>query len=183
MQEQNTGKLNIIVAVYGLKTVTEHVRNLLNEEDSQTLSFIVSNRTIGEDGWYGQKKSITILYDYNGGDTQVATAKEGDAITITPGLRRQPKLIGKHVPADNQTLSVLAATYGADDVTYKIRNLISSHNTLSFTVNNTLFGDAWYGVAKTLVIVLGSGKEVSSVEIFIERETCYVNLNDAMPTA
>jgi hypothetical protein len=183
MQEQNTSTLNIIVAVYGLKTVTEHVRNLLSEGDPQTLSFIVGNRAIGEDGWYGQRKSITIVYNYDEGDAQVATAKEGDIITITPDLRRQPKVIEKHVPAGNQTLSVLAATYGADDVTYKIRNLISSHNTLSFTVNNFLFGDPWYGVPKTLVIVFGSGNEVSTVKIFTERESCYVDLNNAIPAA
>ena len=119
MQEQNTGKLNIVVAVYGLKTVTEQIKNLLSEDDSQTLSFIVSNRAIGEDGWYGQRKSITIVYNYDGGDLQVATAKEGDVITLSPDSGRASKSLAEEDSAGNGRLSVLAATYGSDDVTYK----------------------------------------------------------------
>ncbi len=76
---------------------------------------------------------------------------------------------------------MLAASYGPNDVTYKLRSHISQHNTLSFTVNNTLFGDTWYDVAKTLVIVLGSEKKVRAVEIFVERESCYIDLNDVIP--
>ena len=181
MQEQNTGKLNIVVAVYGLKTVTEQIKNLLSEDDSQTLSFIVSNRVIGEDGWYGQRKSITIVYNYDGGDLQVATAKEGDVITLSPDSGRASKSLAEENSAGNGRLSVLAATYGSDDVTYKVKNLISSYNTLSFPVDNTLFGDTWYKVEKTLVIVLGCASEVRNVEIFRERETCYIDLNDIIP--
>ena len=181
MQEQNTGKLNIVVAVYGLKTVTEQIKNLLSEGDSQTLSFIVSNRAIGEDGWYGQRKSISIIYNYDGSDLQIATAKEGDVITLSPDSGRLPKSPGKENSAGNGRLSVLAATYGPDDVTHKVKNLVSSYNTLSFTVDNTLFGDTWYKVEKNLVIVLGFGNEVRNVEIFRERETCYIDLNDIIP--
>ncbi|HEX5155216.1 MAG TPA: hypothetical protein VFW07_27430 [Parafilimonas sp.] len=183
MQEQNTGTLNIIVAVYGLKTVTEQVKSLLNEGDPTTLSFIVSNRVIGEDGWHGQRKSITIIYNYNGGDLQVATAKEGDVISLSPDPGRALKSTANENSADNRGSSVLAATYGPHDVTHKVKNLISSYNTLLFPVNNILLGDAWHGTEKTLVVVLGRDNKVSLVEVFRESETCYIDLNKIAPVA
>jgi|SRR6478736_3495995 len=180
MQEQTLGKLNILVAVYGLKNVTENINYLIIDGNPQTLSFTVNNKVIGEDGWTGQRKSITIVYNYDGGDLQIAAAKEGDAININPDKLRIPKLsVPDHT--DNGRLSVLAASYGPGDVTYRVKNLISSYNTLSFVVDNTLFGDSWHGVAKTLVIVLGTGDEIKGVEIFTEREPCYIDLNDVVP--
>jgi hypothetical protein len=182
MQVQNLGKLNIIVAVYGLKTITDKVANLVSDEQPQTLNFTVNNLLIGEDGWRGQRKSLLILYNYDGGDLQVVAAKEGDEIAINPGTLNKPKLTGTESQLNADRLSVLAASYGPDDVTYKVRNLISQYNTLSFTVGNNLFGDAWYGVAKTLVIVLGYGNEIRDVEIFTEREVCYIDLNEVIPS-
>lgn len=180
MQEQGFGKLNILVAVYGLTTVTENINRLINEGTPETLSFTVNNKVIGDDGWLGQRKSITIVYDYDGGDLQIVAAKEGDVININPEKLRTPRLSTPD-RFEYGKLSVLAASYGPDDVTYKVKNLISSYNTLSFVVDNTLFGDTWYGVAKTLVVVLGVEDEIRAVEVFTEREPCYIDLNDLVP--
>jgi hypothetical protein len=180
MQEENLGKLNIIVAVYGLKTVTDDITNLIIDGNPQTLHFMVNNQVIGKDGWRGQRKSITVVYNYDSGELRVAAAKEGDMLTITPDVPKQFP-IPLNNSANDKRLSVLAATYGPDDVTYKIKNMISSYNTLSFTADNTIFGETWYGVAKTLVIVLGNNDEVKAVEIFTEREACYLDLNDVIP--
>jgi hypothetical protein len=181
MQEQNLGKLNIIVAVYGLKTVTDQINNLIIDGSPQTLHFTVNNEVIGEDGWRGQRKSITIVYNYEGGDLKVAAAKEGDVITVSPDKPRQFNPAYIHTLTDENKLSVLAATYGPDDVTYKVKNLISSYNTLSFKADNVIFGDSWYGVPKTLVVVLGNDDEVKAVEVFTEHESCYIDLNDVIP--
>ncbi len=182
MSEQKLGQLNIIAAVYGLQTVTEQIRNLITDGSPQTLSFIVNNKSIGEDGWVGQMKSITIVYDYDNGDLHVATAIEGDTISINPDKLGSQRPFIPEPFSGNNSLSVLAATYGPDDVTYKIKSFISSYNTLSFHVDNTTFGDPWYGIAKTLVIVLGKDHDVSAVEIFTERENCYIDLNEVIPT-
>jgi len=182
MREQNFGKLNIIVAIYGLKTVTDNISNLIIDGNPQTLNFIVNNQVIGEDGWRGQQKSVTVLYNYDGSsELCVAAAKEGDVLTITPDKPRQFRFLHADTSIDDGRLSVLAATYGPDNVTYKVKNLISSYNTLSFVADNTIFGDTWYGVPKTLVIVLGNSSEVKAVEIFTERENCYIDLNDVIP--
>jgi hypothetical protein len=182
MLQQKFGQLNIIVAVYGLQTVTEQISNLVTDGSPQKLHFTVNNKNIGEDGWVGQRKSIMIVYDYDGGDLHVATAIEGEAITIDPDKLGNRRPVIPEPFSGSNSLSVLAASYGPDDVTYKIKSLISSYNTLSFPVDNTLFGDPWYGVAKTLVIVLGKDHEVSAVEVFTERETCYIDLNEIIPT-
>ncbi|MEP6683060.1 MAG: hypothetical protein ABJA35_07365 [Parafilimonas sp.] len=84
MNEQHLGKLNIIVAVYGLKTITDQVANLVSDKQPQTLSFTVNNKIIGEDGWIGQRKSIMVVYNYDGGNIHVAAAEEGDVLTIHP---------------------------------------------------------------------------------------------------
>lgn len=178
MQIQTTGKLNILVAVYGLKIVTNKIAALIKEGNPQTLAFKVNNKIIGEDGWQGQKKSISILYNYNGGNLMMATAKEGETLTISNNEFAKSQVMPRLNHQSQQNLSVLGATYGTDDVTYKIKNLISSYNTLSFKADNTIFGDGWYGVAKTLIIFLGHGKKVSFVEMFVERENCYMDLND-----
>jgi len=180
MQEQSLGKLNIIVAVYGLKTVTDQINNLITEGKPQTLSFTVNNNMISKDGWVGQKKSILVVFNYDGGDLRIAAAKEGDVLTINPDEFNSIKP-GSDNLVNKNGLSVLAASYGPADVTDKVRELISANNTLSFTVNNTTFTDTWNGVPKTLVIILGSGDEVRAVAIFVERETCYIDLNEVIP--
>lgn len=181
MNEQHLGKLNIIVAVYGLKTVTEEIKNLIIEGKPQTLSFTVNNKIIGEDGWIGQRKSIMVVYNYDGGNIHVAAAEEEDLLTIHPDQLSANKLILSNNLVNKNSLSILAASYGPADVTDKVRELVSAYNTLSFTIDNTTFDDTWYGVAKTLVIILGSGDEVTAVEVFVEREACYIDLNDAIP--
>ena len=181
MKEQNAGKLNIVVAVYGLKTVTDLVNDLIIDGRPQTLSFVVNNKIIGEDGWVGQRKSIMVVYNYDGGDLHVAAAKEGDVLIVNPNQLNTNKTEPLNNTANKNGLSVLAATYGPVDVTDKVRELISCYNTLSFTIDNIIFDDTWYGVAKTLVIILASGDEVTAVEVFVERETCYIDLNETIP--
>ena len=181
MIKQNFGRLNIVVAVYGLKTVTEHIKNLIVNGLPQTLNITVNNPTIGEDGWPGQRKSLMILYNYDDGNLQVAAAKEGDVITINPYTFKTTEPLYSDAVTRNHGLEVLAATYGAEDVTGKVRKMISAYNTLSFKVDNTVFKDPWYGVAKTLVVILGADNEVRSVEVFAERESCYIDLSDAIP--
>lgn len=182
MQTQTTGKLNILTAVYGLKNVTTNIVALVTDGDLQKLSFTVNNKIIGEDGWEGQRKSITIFYNYDDGAMLIATAKESEVITIGSAEFAKSKALAKHISFHQQKVTVLAATYGADDITYKVKNLISSYNTLSFKADNTVFGDGWYGVAKTLVIILGYGHNVTAVEVFTERENCYIDLNDFVTT-
>lgn len=178
MIEQNFGKLNIVLAVYGLKRVTQNVKNLITDAEPQSLSFSVTNKVIGQDGWVGQKKSIMILYNYDDGDMHLAAAKEGGTITINPDTLTTSQPVYSNAITNNSGLTVLAAAYGPQDVTQQVRNLLSPYKAAYFRIDNTSFADSWYGVAKTLVVVLGTATEVWTVEVFTERESCYIDLND-----
>lgn len=179
MQASTFGKLNIILAVYGLKTITEQIRDLVTDGNIQTLNFTVDNKTIGEDGWRGQRKSITILYNYDGGDLQVEAAKEGDVMLINPDKIKAQRSVNEDVTKGKNKLTILAASYGPQDITDKVRDLIA-YSSLSFTIDNAVLGDTWNGVAKTLVLVLGSGNQVKEVKVFAEREFCDINLTETM---
>lgn len=179
--EQNVGKLNIVLAVYGLSTVTENIQNLVTHEQPGTLSFTVNNTILGEDGWPGQRKSVMIIYKYDDGDLHLVAGKEGDTILINPAVHKRSKPLYPGAVTNNAGLTVLAATYGPQDVTEKVRQLISPYKAAFIRVDNTVFEDSWYGVAKTLVVVLGTAHEVLAVEVFAERESCYIDLNDLVP--
>ncbi|CAN5710459.1 hypothetical protein BH10BAC2_BH10BAC2_16670 [soil metagenome] len=179
MQAKTFGKLNIIVAVYGLKTITEQIKSLVIDGKIQTLNFKVNNEVIEEDGWRGQRKSITILYNYDGGDLQVEAAKEGDILVINPDKIKVQRSINEDVTKGKSKLTIMAASYGPHDVTDKIRDLIAC-NSLSFTTDNAVLGDTWNGVAKTLVLVPGFGDQVKGVKVFAEREFCDINLNETV---
>ena len=178
MQTQTKGKLNIRIAVYGLKVVTNHIAALIRDGNPQTLNFIVNNKEIGEDGWPGQKKSVTVVYSYDDGPLFIAAASESQVLTIGIKEFERSNSSPRQTPVHEQRLSVLGATYGPEDVTSKVKSLISPFNTLSFKADNNTFGDSWYGVAKTLIIILGFGKDVMLVEMFVEREQCYIDLKD-----
>ncbi len=181
MSTQNFSKLHIVLAVYGLKTVTENIQNLITQEQPGELRFTVNNKVIGEDGWLGQKKSIMIIYNYDDGDLHLVAGKEGDIININPYVYKTTKPLYRNAVTNNAGLTVLAATYGPEDVTEKVQELISPYKTAYFRADNSIFEDTWFGVAKTLVVVLGDAREIYAVEVFAERESCYIDLNDAVP--
>src|SRR5450432_4054944 len=116
MQETNFGRLNIVLAIYGLKDVTERIKHLVTNSQPETLSFIVTNEVIGDDGWKGQEKSLLILYNYDGGDMQISTSKERDTVSINPDIFKKIRLLNT-ADSTSDKLSVIAASYGPDDVT------------------------------------------------------------------
>ncbi|MBG9378227.1 hypothetical protein I5907_18455 [Panacibacter sp. DH6] len=168
MQTFNSGKLNIIVAVYGLETVTTQIQSLTSKGKVETLELLVENDIIGLDGWKGQIKSLTVVYNYDNGPLRVAAAKEHEVLKINPDTISIYQQVTEPIPAQGHF--VLAATYGPKDVTTKLRQLANENGTIFLTVSNAVFGDTWPGIAKTLVVVLGTETEVTNIEVFAERE-------------
>ena len=81
-------------------------------------------------------------------------------------------------------LIIYGATYGPEDVTAKVRSLRKDQK-LSFTVSNTIFGDPWVGIRKTLVIVYKyavSHDEVHTV-IVGEGSQCEINPPSQQPVS
>lgn len=176
MQQKQSDKLNIIAAVYGLEIVTERIAVLVNKAKIETLEFNVTNEIIGIDGWRGQIKSLTVLYNYDGGQLQVAGAKEKTVLQINPNTISESSRYNN----SNAETPVIAATYGPQNVTEIIDALITADHKLSFIADNTLFGDTWSGVAKTLVLFLGQDDVVTDIKIYAERESCNIDLNEVV---
>lgn len=168
MQTFNSGKLNIIAAVYGLETVTTQIQSLVSKGKIDTLELLVENDVIGLDGWRGQIKSLTVVYNYDNGPLRVTGAKEHEVLKINPDTISSYNQTELTKPGQGHF--VLAATYGPKDVTAKLRALSNENGTIFLTVSNAVFGDTWPGIAKTLVVVLGTENEVTNIEIFAERE-------------
>jgi len=178
MQPHTKGKLHIKVAVYGLKIVTNNIIALIKDGTPETLNFLVTTSTVGKDGWVGQEKSITIVYSYDDGPILIAAAREGEILSIGEKEFMNLNSATQQIEIFENSLSVLGATYGPDDVTPQVKEMVSSRKTLSFYINNTVFNDSWIGVEKTFIIILGVGKYVALAEIFIEREQCRIDLKN-----
>ncbi len=179
MSNERSGKLNIVVAVYGLEAVTENIQALVKKGAIETLELPVNNNIIGVDGWPGQIKSLTVVYNYDGGPLHVAGAKESETLLINTDVFNESNGIELEQTNDHK-VSVLAATYGPQNVTEKILTMVDENNELSFPVDNDTLGDTWFGIAKVLVLVLGYDDVVVDVKVYTERDYCSINLDESV---
>jgi hypothetical protein len=74
---------------------------------------------------------------------------------------------GNSIPND---LVICGAAYGRADVTEKIRNLRKNQK-LSVKASNDVFGDSWYGVIKSLVVVYKYGSNSAQLQVVKEGES------------
>jgi hypothetical protein len=168
MSITDTPDLQIIGAAYGLAKVTGKVISLVNRSTTpQSLSVPATNATFG-DSWPGKRKCLTVAYRYgDGGAVRVAAVKEGETLAI--GAAEFKAATAAAVTTD-PVLTVFAATYGPKDVTTAVQSHISPSQTLSVTADNATFGDSWFGVTKTLVVVAAYTNQVPYVDIVQEHE-------------
>jgi len=145
--------LQIIGAAYGLADVTTTVIDRVNRGTSpQSLSIAASNSVFG-DRWPDKRKSLTVVYRYGDtGNAQVATATEGQTLTIAGTHEQSATPFDATSPAPQ--LTIFGATYGPVDKTAIVRSHVDpSSQSLSVTANNDTFTDTWPNVTKTLVVV------------------------------
>ena len=148
-RQQQSLKLNILGAAYGLANVTSTAQKLVTS--NQEFNQLASNEVWGE-GWPWQAKTLVVVYECNR-HYLVDIAVEGDRV---------------HFIA-SPPLTILDAAYGLQCVTEKVKKLVH-HRSFEAIANNATFGDGWPGVAKTLVIVYQYGEEQPSVAIAKETE-------------
>ena len=67
-------------------------------------------------------------------------------------------------------LVIYGAAYGRGDVTGKVR-LLRKDQKLSVKASNDVFGDAWYGYVKSLVVVFSYGSGTIQQKVVAEGET------------
>mgnify|MGYP002803953649 FL=1 len=148
-RQQQSLKLNILGAAYGLANVTSKAQCLVTS--NQEFNQLASNEVWG-DGWPGQAKTLVVVYECNK-HYLVDIAVENYRV---------------HFIA-SPPLKILDAAYGLQCVTEKVKELVH-HRSFEATANNATFGDGWPGTAKTLVIVYQYGEEQPSVAAAKETE-------------
>mgnify|MGYP002803993098 FL=1 len=147
-RQQQSLKLNILGAAYGLANVTSKAQSLVTS--NQEFDQLASNEVWG-DSWYGQPKTLVVVYECNK-LYFVDIAVEHDRV---------------HFIA-SPPLTILGAAYGLQCVTEKVKKLVH-HRSFEATANNATFEDGW-PETKTLVIVYQYGEEQPSVATAKETE-------------
>lgn len=146
--------LQILGASYGLNDVTDGAESYINRNTTpESLSVTAENQNFG-DSFYGQQKVLSVVYRYGiKGEASVAVAKEGELLSITEPQSTEE--VSEESPnTSSPQLTVYGATYGPSDVTAKVRDMINhSAQTLTFTPDNSIFGDTWPGVIKVCTVV------------------------------
>lgn len=158
-QTFSSSPIKIISAVYGTADVTDQVRSIVGNSSSATIT--ASNNVFG-DPWYGYLKTLTIVYQVDFGPIQTKIATENGSIIIKAN--------------SSNNLKILGASYGTADVTEIVRSKVSN-NSLSIAAENSVFGDPWCGVLKTLVISYQFEDNEPKVLVVKEHETAKISLD------
>lgn len=174
-----SNELIIFGAAYGRADVTGKVRSL---REGQKLSVKASNDVFG-DSWVGQRKSLVVVYKYGYGTSskvQQQSISEGETLVISPPSKAAiPKdrlslalKSGMTMSRQQQSLklNILGAAYGLANVTAEAQSLVTVNEEFNQQASNAVWGDGWYGVAKTLVIVYGYSEYIFMVDIAGEGE-------------
>ena len=178
-------QLTILGAAYGKADVTNQVRSAIYGD---SLSITASNEVFG-DSWYGYKKSLVIVYQYENYKPIVLTTPEGQDVLITQEssdlqaldsedfdvVSEEEDVFINQENGELQTLDtvnlkdfgILGAAYGLADVTQEVQTLVQDGES-DIYASNTVFTDSWVGNKKTLVIVYQNSSGLPAVEIVTE---------------
>lgn len=145
------GTMTILGAAYGLANVTDAVAAKLHDN---CLDVTADNNSLG-DGWYGVRKTLTVTYLNTKGIPVTATVEEGGQLKII--VEQQQQTPGQTSQGwDRPHLNILSAVYGKKNVTDQLRSQ-ASQDTVTVRASNDVFGDPWYGVRKSLVVIYQYG--------------------------
>jgi len=161
-------KLQVLEATYGLKDVTEILNQLVQKQGGMGLDLHVNYKFFNDQD-IGSKRSLMVFYQYEDSAPQASMECDDQLLSIRYA---DPT---KYSPMSEYTkLEVMGAVYGLEDVTKKVQGKVTD-NQLILSPHNQVFGDSWYGVQKTLVIVYRCGQGAPG--LVIQKEVYDVNLN------
>jgi hypothetical protein len=153
------GILEIERAEWGVGNQRFDVTDRLNARiRGDILDMQVTNDTMGGDPAYGQAKTLSVWYRYDGQPRRV-TINEGDYLSLPNGGRQSQGRFnrgGRWEQQNRAGLYVTQATYGSDRRRLDVTNMLNEHirnGQLSMRVTNETMGaDPAYGEAKTLMV-------------------------------
>ncbi|EFC40232.1 predicted protein [Naegleria gruberi] len=170
--------IQVVLAVYGLLECTQKVADIFDKQTGNELTVHASNSVFG-DPWPNVFKSFTLVYRVKlqsgqWSEPRVKVCEEHALLrvdiieelnssivfeansplsSIVRKRRHEAvnKEVCKYVPQDG--INILAATYGPEDVTEKVKEFLNTERTfLRVEATNNTFGDTWAGVIKYLVV-------------------------------
>jgi len=162
-------KLQVLEATYGLKDVTEILNELVHKQGGMGLDLHVNHKFF-QDEEIESKRSLMVFYQYEDSAPQATVECDDQFLSI-----RYEEDSAKYSPEPETTkLEIMGVVYGLEDVTKKVQDKIVG-NQLVLSPHNQVFGDSWYGVQKSLVIVYRCGQ--SNPNLVIRKEVYDINLN------
>jgi hypothetical protein len=160
-----SGILQILGAAWGLGRVTWTVVGLVDRNTSPQRLTVQASDSVFGDPWFGVRKTLVVVYRYDDGPAGVATAREGDTLTISGPPLAQVKPAVTLIPQ----LTIWGAAYGPENVTGITQLYVDRlSQALNITANNDTFGDSWSGNRKSFVIVASYTNQVPFIDIVPE---------------
>jgi hypothetical protein len=149
--------LTIWGATYATENVTSAVQSMISPAD-QSLSLTPSNQTFGGDPWPGVRKTFVIVASYPNQVPFLDIVQEG-----TPYfLKFRPPL------------QILSGFFGLLDVLLVLQSKVS-RRALNVQASDSVFGDGWPGVAKTLDVVYQYGDRTPQLATVKEGENLSID--------
>ena len=105
----SSSHLNILGAAYGRADVTSQIRSAISND---SLALTASNDILG-DSWYGNKKSLVIVYQYDNYRPIILVTAEDQSVSITQNSTDLQAWDSIY----SQDFGILGAAYGLADVT------------------------------------------------------------------
>ena len=158
----SSSHLNILGAAYGKADVTDKVRSAINDD---SIDITASNDAFG-DSWYGTKKSLVIVYQYDDYRPTVLVTPENEDVSITEDSTDLQEWNADY----SQDFGILGAAYGLADVTDELQTLLRDGES-EIKASNTVFTDSWVNTEKTLVIVHQNTSGLPVVTIITENQS------------
>ena len=155
-------------AAYGRADVTSTLNASITS--SQTLSVRASNSVFG-DSWKNVRKTLVVVYQHSGYDPRIVIVREHFYDTLNIAARPSRYCIQSCYNTMGQNdLIIVGAAYGLADVTYQVQKMVRN-NQLSVSASNSVFGDTYNRVRKTLVVVYLQGSGGYKIKIVTEGNT------------
>jgi hypothetical protein len=143
--------LQILSASWGIGDVLTRVQSAISR---RALTLEATDANLG-DPWAGVRKSLDVVYRYQGKQPQLAIVGESETLSVDydpDAPSEQPP------PPDPRALNLIKAAYGRGDVTAKVAPLIAN-NELHVIANNATFSDTWPGVRKSFSLTYSWGPQ------------------------
>jgi hypothetical protein len=162
--------LTILGAVWGPHNVTPTVAGLVKND-----SLAISWKDLQlPDPWAGVKKTLVVVYQYDGHVPRMKLTDDDGSVSITPADGGPVSPPGYTRPSDS--ITVLGAVYGKLDVSAAVTAKIAGGQIFDAKADNATWSDGWPGFKKTFVLVYATGPQRVRTVVVQENDPIHVQV-------